>query len=131
MNESARPAYKHYLLYLPPFDLTDCLESRQQTLVLLLSNRCALSTYLLLASCVRLNSMDRNSVVAVSNPIPSSLRRQNLFWYCSSGTGGPSFASCHGIFISSSLAAANIPSSKIDYTLLDPKVCPTWFPSQS
>jgi hypothetical protein len=36
MNGSARPAYKHYLLYLPPFDLTDRLETRQQTLVLLL-----------------------------------------------------------------------------------------------
>jgi hypothetical protein len=35
MNGSARPAYKHYLLYLPPFDLTDRLETRQQTLVLL------------------------------------------------------------------------------------------------
>jgi len=32
--------YKHYLLYLPPFDLTDRLETRQQTLVLLLSNCC-------------------------------------------------------------------------------------------
>ena len=40
MNGSARPAYKHYLLYLPPFDLTDRLETRQQTLVLLLSNCC-------------------------------------------------------------------------------------------
>jgi hypothetical protein len=28
MNGSARPAYKHYLLYLPPFDLTDRLETR-------------------------------------------------------------------------------------------------------
>jgi hypothetical protein len=35
MNGSARPAYKHYLLYLP-----DRLETRQQTLVLLLSNCC-------------------------------------------------------------------------------------------
>jgi len=40
MNGSARPACKQYLLYLPPFDLTDRLETRQQTLVLLLSNRC-------------------------------------------------------------------------------------------
>jgi len=43
MNGSAPPAsaaYKHYLLYLPLFDLTDRLENRQQTLVLLLSNRC-------------------------------------------------------------------------------------------
>jgi hypothetical protein len=40
MNESARPAYKHYLLYHPQFDLTDRLKTRQQTLVLLLSNRC-------------------------------------------------------------------------------------------
>jgi hypothetical protein len=39
MKGSARPAYKHDLVYLPPFDLTDRLETRQQTLVLLLSNR--------------------------------------------------------------------------------------------
>jgi hypothetical protein len=38
MNGSARPTYKHYLLYLPPFDVTDRLETRQQALVLLLSN---------------------------------------------------------------------------------------------
>ena len=40
MNGSARPAYKHYLVCLPPFDLTDRLETRQQTPVLLLSNLC-------------------------------------------------------------------------------------------
>jgi hypothetical protein len=39
MKGSARPAYKHDLVYLPPFDLTDRLETRQKTLVLLLSNR--------------------------------------------------------------------------------------------
>jgi hypothetical protein len=38
MNGSARPAKKHYLMYLPPFDLTDRLETRQQTLVLLQRN---------------------------------------------------------------------------------------------
>ena len=38
MNRSARPAYKHKLLYLPPFDLTDRLETREQTCVLLLSD---------------------------------------------------------------------------------------------
>jgi hypothetical protein len=32
MNGSARPAYKHCLLYLSPFDLTNHLETRQQTL---------------------------------------------------------------------------------------------------
>ena len=54
-------------------------------------------------TCVHLNLMSRNSLdqlVAVSNPIPSSLRCQNLSWYCSSGTGDPSFAARHGIFIS-------------------------------
>ena len=50
MNGSARPAYKHYLLYLPPFDLTDRLETRQQTLVLLLSNRCC--PLHVVASCI-------------------------------------------------------------------------------
>jgi hypothetical protein len=39
-HEWIRPAYKHYPLYLPPFDLTDRLETRQQTPVLLLSNCC-------------------------------------------------------------------------------------------
>ena len=39
MNGSARPAYKHYLLYLPPFDLTDSLETRQQTLLLFVCYR--------------------------------------------------------------------------------------------
>ncbi len=46
-------------------------------------------------TCVCLNSMSRNSLdqlVAVSNPIPSSLRRQNLSWHYSSGTGCPSFS---------------------------------------
>ena len=102
------------LLHLPPFDLTDRLETRQQTRVLLpVSNYCCpfhVVTLLLLASCIRLNSMARNFLVAVSNPIPSSLRHQNLSWCCSSGTGssgGPSFAACHGIFISSSLAASH------------------------
>ena len=39
--------------------------------------------------------------------------------HCSSGTGGPSFASCNGIFISSSLAAAqHLPSSKITLFLI-------------
>ena len=32
MNGSARPAYEHYLVYLLPFDLTDRLETSQQTL---------------------------------------------------------------------------------------------------
>ena len=40
MNGSARPAYNNYLLYLPPFDLTDRLETCQQAFVLLLSNCC-------------------------------------------------------------------------------------------
>jgi hypothetical protein len=39
MNGSARPSHKHDLLYLRPFGLTDRLETRQQTVVLLLSNR--------------------------------------------------------------------------------------------
>jgi hypothetical protein len=32
MNGSARPAYEHYLVYILPFDLTDRLETSQQTL---------------------------------------------------------------------------------------------------
>jgi hypothetical protein len=34
--------------------------------------------------------MAESSLLIVSKPIPSSLRRQNLSWYCSSGTGDPS-----------------------------------------
>jgi hypothetical protein len=61
-------------------NLTDRLETRQQTLVLLLSNHCCPLHEVAsrIASCVRLNSMARNSLVAVSNPVPSSLCRQNL-----------------------------------------------------
>jgi hypothetical protein len=69
MNGSARPAYKHYLLYPSPFELTDRLETRQQTLVLHLSNCCC--AFHIVVSCVRLNSMARNSLVAVSTPIPA------------------------------------------------------------
>jgi hypothetical protein len=43
MNGSARPSHKHYLLYRPPFDLTDRLETCQQTPVLILGNPYLLS----------------------------------------------------------------------------------------
>ena len=39
MNRSTRPAYKHELLYIPPFVLTDRLETHQQAFVLLLGYR--------------------------------------------------------------------------------------------
>jgi hypothetical protein len=39
MNRSTRPAYKHELLYFPPFVLTDRLETHQQAIVLLLGYR--------------------------------------------------------------------------------------------
>ena len=39
MNRSTRPAYKHELLYFPPFVLTDRLETHQQAFVLLLGYR--------------------------------------------------------------------------------------------
>ena len=61
-------------------------------------------------TCVHLNLMSRNSLdqlVVVSNPIPSSLRRQNLSWHYSSGTGCPSFSVSHWIFISWSLMTSH------------------------
>ena len=76
--------------------------------------------------------MAMNSLVAVSNPIPSRLRRQNFSWYCSSVTGGPPFASCHWIFISSSFSTSH--NSSFEHNWLHSpwsQRWPTCFPSQS
>jgi len=70
-------------------------------------------------------------LVAVSSPIPSSLRRQKIFL----DTALPLLAAHHSLpatgfsFLHLSLLSTTLPSSKIDYTLLDPRVCPTRFPS--
>jgi hypothetical protein len=89
MNRSARPAYKHNLLYLPPFDLTDRLD------------RPVFAARIVLDTAI--------PVLATPHALPST---------------GFSFPPL-------SLLPTIRPSSRIAYTVLDPRVYPTCFLSQS
>jgi hypothetical protein len=76
MNPSTRPTYKHNLLCLPPFDLTDRSETRQQAPILHLSHYCRL-LHILVSRILRSFEFDgqKFSIHCVqSNSIQSSLR---------------------------------------------------------
>jgi len=77
MNGFARPAHKHYLLYLPPFACSTAVDPSANSYTAPGQPCCPLRV--VASRILRSFEFDGQELFgSVSNPIPSSLRRQNL-----------------------------------------------------